>query len=124
MADHPILSDSRAASRRDSGSLTDKKAPVTRQPGFAGRMSWVTILYFAEGFPYGVFREVWSVYFRAAGVSLKEIGLMDLLGLPWTIKFLWAPLVDRYGDRRKWIAGCLVIMGALMAIHPVFDAGR
>ena len=87
-------------------------------------MRWVTILYFAEGFPYGVFREVWSVYFRAAGVSLKEIGLMDLLGLPWTIKFLWAPLVDRYGDRRKWIAGCLVVMGALMAIHPVFDASH
>jgi len=105
--------------------LTDEKAPpATREPGFARRMRWVTILYFAEGFPYGVFREVWSVYFRAAGVSLKEIGLMDLLGLPWTIKFLWAPLVDRYGDRRKWIAGCLVVMGALMALHPVFDAGR
>ncbi len=93
-------------------------------PGFAGRMRWVTVLYFAEGFPYGVFREVWSVYFRAAGVSLKEIGLMDLLGLPWTIKPLWAPLVDRYGDRRRWIAGCLVTMAGLLAIHPFFDAAR
>jgi PAT family beta-lactamase induction signal transducer AmpG len=87
-------------------------------------MRWVTILYFAEGFPFGVFREVWAVYFRAAGVSLKEIGLMDLLGLPWTVKFLWAPLVDRYGDRRRWIAGCLLAMALLLAIHPLFDAGR
>jgi PAT family beta-lactamase induction signal transducer AmpG len=87
-------------------------------------MRWVTILYFAEGFPYGVFREVWSVYFRAAGVSLKEIGLMDLLGLPWAIKPLWAPLVDRYGDRRKWIAACLVVMAVLLAVHPLFDPSR
>ena len=85
-------------------------------------MRWVSILYFAEGFPYGVFRDVWSVYFRTAGVSLKEIGLMDLLGLPWAIKPLWAPLVDRYGDRRHWIASCLAVMGILLAIHPLFDA--
>jgi PAT family beta-lactamase induction signal transducer AmpG len=103
--------------------LNDQRSP-TRAPGFAHRMRWVTILYFAEGFPYGVFREVWSVYFRAAGVSLKEIGLMDLLGLPWTIKPLWAPLVDRYGDRRKWIAGCLVAMGVLLCLHPLFDASH
>jgi PAT family beta-lactamase induction signal transducer AmpG len=92
-----------------------------RNPGTALRMRWVVLLYFAEGFPYGVYLEVWSVYFRAHGVSLKAIGLISLLGLPWTIKFLWAPLVDRYGDRRKWIAGCLVVMGVLLAIHPLFD---
>ena len=84
-------------------------------------MRWVAILYFAEGFPYGVFLEVWSVYFRAHGVSLKQIGLMALLGMPWTLKFLWAPLVDRYGDRRRWIAGCLLVMAALLVLHPLFD---
>ncbi|HLN59556.1 MAG TPA: MFS transporter, partial [Thermoanaerobaculia bacterium] len=100
----------------------EKTTSATREPGFARRMRWVTVLYFAEGFPYGVFREVWSVYFRTAGVSLKEIGLMDLLGLPWAIKPLWAPLVDRYGDRRHWIASCLLVMAVLLAIHPLFDA--
>ena len=87
-------------------------------------MRWVAILYFAEGFPYGVFLEVWSVYFRAHGVSLKEIGLMALLGMPWTVKPLWAPLVDRYGDRRHWIAGCLLVMAVLLAVHPLFDASH
>lgn len=87
-------------------------------------MSWVILLYFAEGFPYGVYLEVWSVYFRSHGVSLKAIGLISLLGLPWTLKFLWAPLVDRFGDRRHWIAGCLVVMGALLSIHPLFDAAH
>ena len=87
-------------------------------------MWWVAILYFAEGFPYGVFLEVWSVYFRSHGVSLKEIGLMALLGMPWTLKPLWAPLVDRYGDRRTWIAVCLLVMAALLALHPLFDASH
>ena len=103
---------------------TQDARAIVRAPGFASRMRWVTALYFAEGFPYGVFREVWSVYFRSAGVSLKEIGLMDLLGLPWAIKPLWAPLVDRYGDRRKWIAACLLLMAVLLAVHPLFDASR
>lgn len=87
-------------------------------------MRWVAILYFVEGFPYGVFLEVWSVYFRSHGVSLKEIGLMALLGMPWTIKPLWAPLVDRFGDRRWWIAGCLLAMSVLLGIHPLFDAAH
>jgi len=99
--------------------------PVSkRRSGYPARMGWVVLLYFAEGFPYGVYLEVWSVYFRAHGVSLKAIGLLSLLGLPWTLKPLWAPLVDRFGDRRRWIAGCLVAMAALLASHPLFDASH
>lgn len=100
---------------------TEANAPTPRGSATSLRMRWVVLLYFAEGFPYGVYLEVWTVYFRAHGVSLKAIGLISLLGLPWTLKFLWAPLVDRYGDRRRWIAGCLVVMGGLLAIHPLFD---
>jgi PAT family beta-lactamase induction signal transducer AmpG len=95
-----------------------------RAPGFARRMRWVAILYFAQGFPFGIFREVWGVFFRAHGVSLREIGMMELLGLPWIAKPLWAPLVDRFGDRRHWIAGCLVVLAIALALHPVFDAAH
>jgi MFS transporter, PAT family, beta-lactamase induction signal transducer AmpG len=99
-------------------------AVSARVPGFARRMRWVAILYFAEGFPYGVFLDVWPVYFRVHGVSLKEIGLLSLLGMPWTLKPIWAPLVDRFGDRRVWIASCLVLLAVLLAVHPAFDASR
>ena len=91
-----------------------------RAPGFARRMRWVAILYFAQGFPFGIFREVWGVFFRQRGVSLTEIGMMELLGLPWVAKPLWAPLVDRYGDRRKWIAGCLVVLAVCLVLHTTF----
>lgn len=110
----------------DATTLSTGHAPAApaRDPGYGKRMAWVVLLYFAEGFPYGVYLEVWSVYFRAHGVSLKAIGLLSLLGLPWTLKPLWAPLVDRYGDRRRWIAGCLTVMAVLLALHPLFDAAH
>ena len=87
-------------------------------------MRWVTVLYLVQGFPAGVFRKVWPIYFRDHGVSLTQIGLISLLGLPYTLKPLWAPLVDRFGDRRVWIAACLCVMAAALAVHPLFDAAN
>ena len=44
---------------------------------------------------------------------------MSLLSLPWTWKLLWAPLVDRYGNRQHWITACLFVLGATtLAILP------
>lgn len=108
----------------EAAAATGPTAPVVRAPGFARRMRWVAILYFAQGFPFGVFREVWGVFFRAHGVALKEIGMMELLGLPWIIKPIWAPLVDRYGDRRHWIAGSLVVLSITLGLHATFDAAH
>ena len=80
---------------------------------------WIAILYFAEGLPFGIAYDVWPVFFRVHGVSLREIGLMSLLSLPWTWKMLWAPLVDRYGSRQQWITAALFVLGATtLAIVP------
>jgi PAT family beta-lactamase induction signal transducer AmpG len=80
---------------------------------------WIAVLYFAEGLPFGIAYDVWPVFFRVHGVSLREIGLMSLLSLPWTWKLLWAPLVDRYGCRQHWITACLFVLGATtLAIVP------
>jgi len=85
------------------------------------KLFWVSILYFAEGFPFGITVDNLPVYFRVHGVSLTEIGLMSLLGAPWTLKVLWAPLVDRFGSRQSWSVSCLVIMALLLAGLPLFD---
>ncbi len=80
---------------------------------------WIAVLYFAEGLPFGIAYDVWPVFFRVHDVSLREIGLMSLLSLPWTWKLLWAPLVDRYGARQHWITACLFTLGATtLAIVP------
>jgi PAT family beta-lactamase induction signal transducer AmpG len=65
----------------------------------------VAALAFASGFPFGLFNELMPVLLRAGGASLAQIGLLSTLSLPWALKFLWAPAVDRLGTRRRWIAG-------------------
>ena len=58
---------------------------MTHAPVLRSRLFWVGILYFAEGFPLGVFYEIFPVYFRQQGVELKQIGVLSLLGLSWTV---------------------------------------
>lgn len=91
---------------------------------FRYKILWIAVFYFTQGFPFGIVKGVLPVYFRLGGVSLTDIGLMSLLGLPWTFKFLWAPLVDRYGERRQWTTGCLLVMAAIMALMPTLPVAE
>jgi PAT family beta-lactamase induction signal transducer AmpG len=88
------------------------------------KLFWISVLYFAEALPFGVAYDVWPVYFRVHGVSLGEIGLMSLLSLPWTLKLLWAPLVDRYGARQHWITACLALLSAITLVIMPQDASH
>jgi len=72
------------------------------------KFSLFACLYFAQGLPYGFFTQALPVYLREANASLAAIGGAALLTWPWALKFLWAPLADRYGWprlglRRSWI---------------------
>src|SRR5439155_17155631 len=64
----------------------------------ATRLSWVAALSFASGLPYFFFNETVPVWLAASGMSLAGIGLASGASLPWALKFLWAPLVDRLGS--------------------------
>lgn len=87
------------------------------------RLSWIAALAFASGFPFGLINETVPIYLRTHGASLVEIGQLAKLSLPWSLKWLWAPLVDRYGTRRHWIAGCLTGVAALTFGLGTLDAG-
>ena len=86
------------------------------------KLLWVALLYFAEGFPFGLLFDAFPVYFRLHGMSLTEIGLLSVVGLPWTLKFLWAPVVDVVGSRRSWIVTCQGLLaldlGFLLFLDP------
>jgi MFS family permease len=66
-------------------------------------------LYIAQSVPMSFFSTVVPVIMRQEHYSLQSIGMLQLIKLPWILKFLWAPLIDRNaGDLkqyRKWIIG-------------------
>src|SRR5215218_7717657 len=84
-------------------------------PAYRRKLFWVALLYFSEGLPLGVFFDIFPVYFRQQGVDLASIGLLSLLGLAWTLKFLWAPLIDWARRHRGWIAAANLGMAGVMA---------
>ena len=74
---------------------------------------WVTVLYFAEGFPYTIVNQMSIIFFKALGASNELIGLTSFLYLPWALKGLWGPLVDVYSTKRRWILGAEIVCAAL-----------
>lgn len=80
------------------------------------KLFWISLLYFSEGFPLGLFFDLFPVYFRQQGIELSKIGLLSLLGLSWTLKFLWAPLIDYTRRHRYWMAAADIGMGAVMIV--------
>lgn len=63
---------------------------------------------FASGLPLALTNKTLQAWFTKAGVSVEAIGFLTLVSMPYTWKFLWAPLMDRYvppllGRRRGWM---------------------
>ncbi|MCB1701797.1 MAG: AmpG family muropeptide MFS transporter [Pseudomonadales bacterium] len=82
---------------------------------------------FASGMPLYVLIQLVPAWLKDGGVSLAEIGLFALVGIPYTWKFLWAPLMDRWippflGRRRGWMLICqlalLFFIGILGELKP------
>src|SRR3990172_7601390 len=87
------------------------------------RVLIILLLGFASGLPLALSGETLRVWMADSGVDLGTIGLLTLAGLPYTLKFLWAPVVDawdvpylsrRLGRRRGWLVGSqLLLMGTI-----------
>jgi PAT family beta-lactamase induction signal transducer AmpG len=82
---------------------------------------------FASGMPLYVLFQLIPAWLREGGVSLTDIGLFALVGIPYTWKFLWAPLMDRWsppflGRRRGWMlltqVALLLSIGILGGFQP------
>jgi MFS transporter, PAT family, beta-lactamase induction signal transducer AmpG len=72
------------------------------------RMTAVLLLSFASGLPFNLTGFTLQAWLASSGLDIKTIGIFGLVGFPYILKFLWAPLLDRYlppllGRRRGWI---------------------
>ncbi|MGB0449732.1 MAG: AmpG family muropeptide MFS transporter [Porticoccaceae bacterium] len=85
---------------------------------------------FASGMPLYLLISLVPAWLRTEGVGLKEIGFFALIGLPYTWKFLWSPLLDRYqlslfshkfGLRRSWMFATQILLFAAIAALGLFD---
>ncbi len=75
---------------------------------FSPRMLVTLVMGFACGLPLLLTISVLQAWMKEEGVDLSVIGMMALVGLPYTLKFLWAPFLDRFtlpilGRRRGWL---------------------
>jgi PAT family beta-lactamase induction signal transducer AmpG len=91
---------------------------------FSARVGVVLLLGFSGGLPLALSAETLRVWMADLGVDIGTIGLISLASLPYTLKFLWAPVVDalpvpwlsaRLGRRRGWlVASQLALMAAIL----------
>ncbi|HLN93854.1 MAG TPA: MFS transporter [Thermoanaerobaculia bacterium] len=118
------MAESSARKPRRPGTLTSLRAALTSR-----RIGAVTLQSFSSGLPLGLIWIALPAWLTYRGVDIKTVGLFSLAQAPWTFKFLWAPLMDRYrlpilGRKRSWmvvcqlflLAGCVLL--ALLSANP------
>ncbi|MBL8328779.1 MAG: MFS transporter [Rubrivivax sp.] len=70
--------------------------------GSLHRLFAVTVLGFASGLPLALTGQAMQAWLTTEGLSLADIGFLTLVGVPYTFKFLWAPLMDRFDASGWW----------------------
>ena len=85
------------------------------------RLVVVTVLGFASGLPLALTGQAMQAWLSMEGLDVATIGFLSLVGLPYTFKFLWAPLMDRWdppwlGRRRGWLVASQLLLALLLVV--------
>jgi PAT family beta-lactamase induction signal transducer AmpG len=97
------------------------------------RVLIVLLLGFSSGLPLALSGSTLLVWMRESGVDLGTIGLFALVGTPYTLKFLWAPLVDAlhvplltrsFGRRRGWLLFSQLLLIVAILLLALTDPAR
>ena len=92
------------------------------------RMVIMVVLGFASGLPLPLTSGTLQAWLTTAGIDIKMIGIFSIVGLPYTLKFLWSPFMDRFvppflGRRRGWIICTQVALLAGIAVMALMSPG-
>jgi PAT family beta-lactamase induction signal transducer AmpG len=93
------------------------------------RLGVMLPLGFASGLPLALTAGTLQAWLTVDGVDLRTIGFFSLIGLPYTVKFLWSPLMDRFslpwlGRRRGWILAWQLGLAAGLAALGLTGSGQ
>ncbi len=85
------------------------------------RLFVILLLGFASGLPLALTGGAMQAWLTVDGLDLVTLGFLSLIGIPYTFKFLWAPLIDRFdlpllGRRRGWIVLLLFVLAAALLL--------
>jgi PAT family beta-lactamase induction signal transducer AmpG len=85
-----------------------------------------TLLGISSGMPLFVLYQTIPAWLRDSGINLSDIGLFQLIGIPYTLKFLWAPFLERFslpflGLRRGWMITMQVALIGSIALIGMFN---
>ncbi len=101
--------------------------------GLSGVAPWkiglLASLYFAQGLPFGFQSNALPLYLTELGLTMTEVSLARALAIPWALKMLWAPLVDRYasarfGRRKSWIIPMQLLLAGACVVASLFPLSR
>jgi PAT family beta-lactamase induction signal transducer AmpG len=93
------------------------------------RLTVVLLLGFASGLPLALTGGAMQAWLTVEGLDLVTLGFLALIGVPYTFKFLWAPLMDRFeipwlGRRRGWIVLIQLLIAAALVWMASVSPGR
>ena len=86
------------------------------------KMGYLLLLSFSSGMPFYLTTRTLQPWLTLEGVSLTTVGLLSLVGLPYSVKFLWSPLLDRFtfqrmGRRRGWmLLSQVLLLGSIASM--------
>jgi len=84
------------------------------------KIFYISLIYFFSGLPFGFFYSFIPVYLRTKGVALTTIGFFSLAGLPWSLRLLFAPLIDKYSYKSVWMGGALLGLASSIFLLSIF----
>jgi MFS transporter, PAT family, beta-lactamase induction signal transducer AmpG len=103
---------------------TQVAKPKIREVLASPKMLAILVLGAASGFPNQITESVLQAWLKDSGATNTTIGVLSYVALPYLLKFLWAPLLDRYplsflGRRRGWIFVMQLALAATIAMYAV-----
>ena len=112
-----------------SAALLRPTRPSFREVLASPKMVAIMLLGAASGYPNQLTESALQAWLKDSGVSLTRIGVMSYVALPYLLKFLWAPLIDRYplpllGRRRGWILAMQLLLAASIALFALQDPSQ